>query len=353
MTAHLGFAAGLEPVEGRQRANRAAVAYGSPRSGSATGAVLSAGLHATAVALIMGAFGDAQGPQRPGALVATVTLITAGTFEAAGSRAPALPPGGSDAPAPPWVVIAAQDAAPAPKAGPAAPPAAPLAQASPPWPAADATPRVSADAGRPLEITRGEGMDGREAERLRASADTDLQFANPSQPEIAAATHAPVPPSRPRKTAAPMTPNAARVTSDAPVKTAALPTLPTLSQAASAPGDGARGSTQRGAEPSNRSTQDRAGHAEDSMVRSRYRAEISRRIERAKRAGSGGEGDGAALVELTIDASGGLLGATLAESSGLAMRDAAALSTVRRAAPFPAPPPELAKDRLVLRVRFR
>lgn len=89
------------------------------------------------------------------------------------------------------------------------------------------------------------------------------------------------------------------------------------------------------------------------MVRSRYRAEISRRIERAKRIGSGGEGEGAALVELTIDASGGLVGATLAESSGLAMRDAAALSTVRRAAPFPAPPPELAKDRLILQVRFR
>jgi protein TonB len=351
MTAHTASAGGVTPAERAQRAIRGAAAHASQQIPSATGAMLSAGLHAAAIALALGALGAAQGPQPVGEPAATVTLITAGMFEAAGSRAPSLPPGGPPAPPVPSEALAAQTAAWAP--APTAPPAATHAPVAPPALVVDASPRVIAEAEATPQAAQAIRPEPTPAEPLSSSDDAASQLAEAPPHEFAAATHAPPPPSRPLRNGGNAPPNRTRAANDASAGTTATPAAPAAPQGGGPSADLARRAIQTAPGQDSGSTQDDAGRAEDSMARSRYRAEISRRIERAKRVGSGGEGVGAALVELTIDASGGLVGATLAESSGLAMRDAAALSTVRRAAPFPAPPPELASDRLVLRVRFR
>lgn len=50
---------------------------------------------------------------------------------------------------------------------------------------------------------------------------------------------------------------------------------------------------------------------------------------------------GHVMVEIAVDRGGNLVAARIEESSGSDLLDAAALDTVRRAAPFPAPPPGL------------
>ncbi|MEP2715696.1 TonB family protein [Pseudophaeobacter sp.] len=67
-----------------------------------------------------------------------------------------------------------------------------------------------------------------------------------------------------------------------------------------------------------------------------YPGQVMRRIQRAKRRSNV---RGVAIVRFSIAASGGLAGASLARSSGSAKLDGIALAQVRRAAPFPPPPP--------------
>lgn len=71
--------------------------------------------------------------------------------------------------------------------------------------------------------------------------------------------------------------------------------------------------------------------------------------EEARRA----RAEGVVTLRIVLDAEGGLVGATLAQSSGVAALDAAALDLVARAAPFPAPPGTGAAGQLSLRVPVR
>ena len=70
---------------------------------------------------------------------------------------------------------------------------------------------------------------------------------------------------------------------------------------------------------------------------SNYPGQVMRQISRVRRPQVGSRGT--AVVAFTISPSGGLSGLSLARSSGNGRLDQAALGVVRRAAPFPAPPP--------------
>ncbi|MEO0771612.1 MAG: TonB family protein [Pseudomonadota bacterium] len=70
---------------------------------------------------------------------------------------------------------------------------------------------------------------------------------------------------------------------------------------------------------------------------SNYPGKVMRKLSRVSR--PRGVGRGTAVVAFRVSGSGGLSGASIARSSGNAQLDQAALSMVRRAAPFPAPPP--------------
>jgi periplasmic protein TonB len=54
---------------------------------------------------------------------------------------------------------------------------------------------------------------------------------------------------------------------------------------------------------------------------------------------------GAAKVAFTIDRSGNLISEKLVQSTGSPLLDAEAIAMVKRAQPFPAPPPEVGEDR--------
>ena len=69
---------------------------------------------------------------------------------------------------------------------------------------------------------------------------------------------------------------------------------------------------------------------------SNYRGQVFRKIARAKRGRVNIRG--ATIVTLTIAPSGQLAGIGVARSSGSGKLDEIAVSQVRRAAPFPAPP---------------
>jgi len=70
---------------------------------------------------------------------------------------------------------------------------------------------------------------------------------------------------------------------------------------------------------------------------SNYPGEVMRRIQRVRQARVSSRGT--AVVAFTVADGGGLASATLARASGSAELDNAALDHIRRAAPFPAPPP--------------
>lgn len=70
---------------------------------------------------------------------------------------------------------------------------------------------------------------------------------------------------------------------------------------------------------------------------SNYPGKVMRRLSRVSR--PRGVGRGTTVVAFRVSGSGGLAGASIARSSGNANLDQAALSMVRRAAPFPPPPP--------------
>jgi protein TonB len=66
----------------------------------------------------------------------------------------------------------------------------------------------------------------------------------------------------------------------------------------------------------------------------------------ARRAGQ----EGVAVVRFTLDPSGELLECEVLAASGMPLLDRAALSTVRNAAPFPPPPPELGEEPLTCEI---
>lgn len=77
----------------------------------------------------------------------------------------------------------------------------------------------------------------------------------------------------------------------------------------------------------------RAGNA----AASNYQGEVMQRISRTRKPRIASRG--AALVRFSIAGNGGLGGVSIARSSGSARLDSAALQMIRRAAPFPPPPP--------------
>ncbi|MBN8294934.1 energy transducer TonB, partial [Rhodobacter sp. NTK016B] len=70
---------------------------------------------------------------------------------------------------------------------------------------------------------------------------------------------------------------------------------------------------------------------------SNYPGQVMRRIQRVRQVRL--RARGSAVVAFTIAANGGLASASLARRSGSAELDQAALDHIRRAAPFPSPPP--------------
>lgn len=85
----------------------------------------------------------------------------------------------------------------------------------------------------------------------------------------------------------------------------------------------------------------------------RWQSRVNAHLNRFKRYPAGEKDTGAAAVRFSIDASGRVLGASLARSSGNAALDKAAVEMVRRASPVPAPPPAIAKARMSLTVPVR
>lgn len=79
-------------------------------------------------------------------------------------------------------------------------------------------------------------------------------------------------------------------------------------------------------------------------LQAEWAASIQSRIARHQRYPAGNHGDGRVKVEMVILRSGQLGKVSLAASSGRAALDAAALSAVRRAAPFPPAPDGLTED---------
>ncbi|MEL7278996.1 MAG: TonB family protein [Pseudomonadota bacterium] len=70
---------------------------------------------------------------------------------------------------------------------------------------------------------------------------------------------------------------------------------------------------------------------------SNYPGQVMQRLSRVSRPRVGTKGT--ARISFSVSSSGGLAGLSVSKSSGSARLDQAALSMVRRAAPFPAPPP--------------
>ncbi len=85
----------------------------------------------------------------------------------------------------------------------------------------------------------------------------------------------------------------------------------------------------------------------------RWQSRVNAHLNRFKRYPAGERETGQAAVRFSIDASGRVLSAALARSSGNAALDRAAVEMVRRASPVPAPPPAIAKSRMSLTVPVR
>ncbi|MGJ8544185.1 MAG: TonB family protein [Sulfitobacter sp.] len=81
----------------------------------------------------------------------------------------------------------------------------------------------------------------------------------------------------------------------------------------------------------------RAASTAGNAAASNYPGKVMRKLSRVRRPSV--RARGAARVRFTVAASGQLAGVSIAKSSGSAQLDQAAMQLVRRAAPFPAPPP--------------
>lgn len=114
-------------------------------------------------------------------------------------------------------------------------------------------------------------------------------------------------------------------------------------QPAPSPEGNAPETTQAGAtagSPQGQAAQTRAGEAgqaaSDERAAAQYPQLVNRHLSRLRRPNT--RFDGAAVIAFTIAANGGLVGLSVAQSSGNADFDSLAIAYVQRAAPFPAPP---------------
>lgn len=92
-----------------------------------------------------------------------------------------------------------------------------------------------------------------------------------------------------------------------------------------------------------------ASSADDALIAA-YVRRLWKKIAAARPAGI--DLDGEALIGFSVDAKGGLLRVELLRSSGTPLLDTLALRSLRRAAPFPPPPPELGAASRVFSVPF-
>ncbi|MEO0943621.1 MAG: TonB family protein [Pseudomonadota bacterium] len=123
-----------------------------------------------------------------------------------------------------------------------------------------------------------------------------------------------------------------------PNRRAETPTRPatqgTAAQdAARGSNDGTREATSNTASSNDRSVSQQG----NSAAATNYPGQIWSKLQRGRLSGSAGRGS--AVVSFRIAPNGRLAALAIARSSGVAQLDRAALSHVRRAAPFPAPPP--------------
>lgn len=234
-----------------------------------------------------------------------------------------------------------------------APPAATTALPRPKPPAALAappriampTPLAAAPAPSAAPSAPASASDGRAAMTAPAAPPA------PGAPALPPGGHgitAPEPPARVQKTST-LAPEESRRPPPRPERArpgaAAQPAL--AQQAQGQPGGqtaGARGSAEAASAA-------RGAGSPEAMAR--WGGQIRARVERARR--HPGIGSGTAIVAFSVSREGALLEARLAQSSGNAALDRAALDAVRRAAPFPAAPPEVSGARAAfnLPVAFR
>jgi len=190
-----------------------------------------------------------------------------------------------------------------------------------------------------------------------AATSTALALPPPqTRPETPPEAAVIVPPSR-RKPPVPPRPSLAARQPHHPESPAPAPPL---LKAASAqptpglPGDAAGGSDHRGSSSGGTAENDEAAAA----VLTSYLQSLRQRLERARRYPAEARAwgwSGTATVRFVIARDGQAQRLALVRSSGQELLDSAALATVEHAAPFPALPPELARDRLdlTLPIAFR
>lgn len=304
---------GVMPIAGARRCD------GTPRAGVALSATLHAGLLA-AILMQMGS----PSPMTPSSEVLVVDLVTAASFEASRSQAPALSAQAVRPHAPPAPPVeTAPPLAPARAAGAPLPPAAPASPFAP-GPVIDRLPSIALGGDVPPHAHRA----------------SDLADPSPHADNTPDRAVQPVPAPRPRRPPAPQA---------AAVRAAPAPTPP-----ASASDDAG---SRAGEPPSLR----REGGSDIAEAQSRaaladHAAAVRRLIERRRRypasALAAGR-TGVAHLELRIDAAGALIALALVASSGWPVLDEAAVSAARSAAPFPPIPEGLDQAFVVYRIPIR
>lgn len=90
--------------------------------------------------------------------------------------------------------------------------------------------------------------------------------------------------------------------------------------------------------------------ARGSVSPAKWQAEVNAHIRRFKQYPAGASGSAVVRVQFRINAQGVVKSASVAGSSGNAALDRAAVETVKRASPVPAPPPDLARASMTLAI---
>lgn len=173
----------------------------------------------------------------------------------------------------------------------------------------------------PVEAARPEPIETLEAQEDNTSAVARSLRPKPRTPEFEK-RHEPPPPPEPQPT-------------PQPTQRVQQPTPQTQGDAnQNANRGGATGTQQRtNSNTTGTGTTSQAGNA----AITNYPGQVMRRINRVRKPRVGFQGT--AVVAFRVSASGGLAGVSLSRSSGNQKLDQAALNIIRRAAPFPPPPP--------------
>ncbi|THH35152.1 TonB family protein [Aliishimia ponticola] len=119
-------------------------------------------------------------------------------------------------------------------------------------------------------------------------------------------------------------------------KTPAPPPAPKRGNAAKDNAKGSVSGTRAEAKATTAGPRKTAARDSGNAAKSNYPGKVMRKIQRVRRPSV--RAKGSAVVSFRIAANGGLAAASVARSSGSAALDTAALSVVRKAAPFPQPP---------------